>query len=372
MEPANIDPLRVGVVGLRHGMACVHEVVRNPAYQLAGLCSGTDEGYRYLCGEPIRGPLDSVTFTAAREELIADCRRHCDFTAVPFHHDYQRLLAQPDLEAVILAPPIRLNAEFAMAALETGKHVLAAKPFARTLEQARKLEATVRAASTTFMLGFEFRQAPMSMRIKAALDSGALGDLRLMWWNAFRMPFRANYRDVANSGGAYIAEICHWFDLFRYWNKDVRFRRVAAFGGLDVHKDIQTFADNAVSMIEYENDVRATINFTYFTDQPQHNVFGLVGTEGKLSGDTEGAGRFVLHNGPDKARTETVIDPNHAHQGHLGFDVMHRRFAEIVRSGARINEEEAEAGMESLLIALATQTALDDGVIITREQALAF
>lgn len=365
-----MDPVRVGVVGLRHGMACLLEVVRNPQFELVGLCSATDESYRHLCGEAFAGPLDSVTFTASREELILACRKHCRFEQIPFHTDLDALLALPDLEAVILAPPIRLNAAFAQRALAAGKHVLAAKPFARTLGEGRALDESVRAASTTFMLGFEFRHSPLAERIKASLEAGAIGDLRMMWWNMFRMPFRASYRDIAVSGGAFLAEVCHWFDLFHHFNDRSPFARVAAFGGIDVQRGSQNFADNAVTIIEYQNGVRASINFTYFTDQAQNNLFGLVGTNGKLTADTDAAGRFTILNGTDRARTQVVVDPDHAHQGHLGFDVMHRHFAEVIRSGERINETEAEAGFESQLVSLAAQCALDARSVVVRGDIL--
>jgi len=55
-----------------------------------------------------------------------------------------------------------------------------------------------------------------------------------MWWHMFRMPFRPAYAIWATSGGAFVAEVCHWFDLFHLFNSESEFKKICAFGGLDV------------------------------------------------------------------------------------------------------------------------------------------
>jgi hypothetical protein len=62
----------------------------------------------------------------------------------------------------------------------------------------------------------------------------------------------------------------------------VPFKRICTFGGLDVLGSQQEIDNNAVCIIDYANGVRASINYTYFTDQPKHNQFGLVGDQGKI------------------------------------------------------------------------------------------
>jgi hypothetical protein len=112
------------------------------------------------------------------------------------------------------------------------------------------------------------------------------------------------------------------------------------------------------------------MNYTYFTDQPKHNQFGLVGDDGKIVVDTDAAGRFVLYNGAEQNLTEFVVNPSLAHTGHLGFDVSHRRFARVIREDLDINREEAERGFESLLISIAAQQSGDRGRIVTRDELL--
>ncbi|SFN52413.1 Gfo/Idh/MocA family protein [Variovorax sp. OV329] len=362
--------IRVGVVGLRHGMASVLEVCRDERFELVALCSHARETYDYLLGAVPDKPLDSVTFTAPREQLIAQSRALRDFSQVAFYDDYARLLAHPGLEAVILAVPINLNATYASAALECGKHVMASKPFAVNLVEGMRLLDVARRARAAFVLNFEFRQSPLVRRVRAELDERHIGELRMMWWNAFRMPFRPGYRQRAVSGGAFVAEICHWINLFSLFNDEHPFSRLCSFGGLDVLGGQQDFEDNAVTLIEYENGVRASLNFSYFTDYPRHNLFGLVGANGKLVGDTDGAGRLQVYDPAHPGGREVVVDAAE-HEGHLGFDLAHRRFADIVLQGRRVNESEAGQGFENLVTCLAAQRSLEQGRVVTRNELLA-
>jgi predicted dehydrogenase len=186
-----------------------------------------------------------------------------------------------------------------------------------------------------------------------------------------RMPLRPTHARQGRSGGAYLAENCHWFDLFDYFLGSARFKRVASFGGLD-RRDVNPhmdFPDNAVAIVEYESGVRASLNYTYFTDQPEHNVFGVVGTRGKLRGDTEGAGRLVVFSGATQDRTEYVVNPERAHTGHLGFDALHDELAAQIDAGDRQAAlTQAAQGLENTLLCLAAQEALDTGRVVERRR----
>jgi predicted dehydrogenase len=366
-----VNKIRVGVVGLRHGMASVKEVLTRKEFELVALCSYSSEAYEYLYGRPIEGNLDSVTFTEPREVLIQQCRSLKDFKEVDFFTDYDRFLEHKALDAVILAVPIPLNADFAINALAKNKHVFASKPFALTLQQGLALKEAVLKSRNKFVLNYQFRYSQLMQNIRNQITAGALGKLQLMWWNMFRMPFRAGYTKWENSGGAFLAEICHWIDLFQLFNSEQKFTKICTFGGLDVLSHCQEVDDNAVCIIEYANKVRASINFTYFTDQPKHSLFGLVGDAGKMIADTDDAGRYIIYNGPEQNKTEYTANTRFAHQGHLGFDVSHNRFAEVILQDLDVNEDEARRGFESLVVSIAAQMSLNQGKIVTREDILA-
>jgi predicted dehydrogenase len=350
-------------------MAHVVQVLAHPRMTLAAVCAATPTTLGYLCGEPVPEDLDSVTFTAPRAELIRRAREYPELARAHLGTDFDAILEMADVDAVILAVPVYLNAPFAARALRAGKHVLAAKPFAITAAQALDLHAAVERSDRAFVLGFEFRRSPLMRRVRQIIVSGELGDVRQVWWNMYRMPLRPTHARHARSGGAYLAECCHWLDLFDYFLGGARFKRVAAFGGLDrpdlnPHLD---FADNAVAIVEYEGGVRGSLDFTYFTDQPEHNVFGVAGTRGKLRGNTDRAGRLVVYSGPTQDRAEYVVNAARAHTGHLGFDALHDDLVAQVERGDRSEAlAQADQGLENTLLCLAAQEALATGRVVER------
>ncbi|MBI3973900.1 MAG: Gfo/Idh/MocA family oxidoreductase [Chloroflexi bacterium] len=350
-------------------MAHVVQVLAHPQLELAAVCAATPATLEYLHGKPVPDDLESVTFTAPRAELIRRARRYPALAQARLVTDYEAVLSMDDVDAVIPAVPVYLNAPFAVRALRAGQHVLAAKPFAITEAQAVELYQAVEAADRAFVLGFEFRRSPLMRRVRRVVESGELGDVHQLWWNMYRMPLRPTPARRERSGGAYLAECCHWFDLFDYFLGGARFKRVAAFGGLDrtdvnPHMD---FADNAVAIVEYESGVRASLNYTYFTDQPEHNVFGVVGTRGKLRGDTDQAGRLVVFSGPTQDRTEYVVNPARAHTGHLGFDALHDELVAQIEGGDHGEAiVQAAQGLENTRLCLAVQQALETGRVVER------
>jgi predicted dehydrogenase len=103
-------------------------------------------------------------------------------------------------------------------------------------------------------------------------------------------------------------------------------------------------------------------------DQPENNQFGVVGTRGKLRGDTDRAGRCVVYSGPIGNRTEFSVNPERAHTGHLGFDVIHQELVAQIEGDRGDAIAEAEVGLENLRLCLAAQEALDSGRVVERAE----
>jgi len=78
-----------------------------------------------------------------------------------------------------------------------------------------------------------------------------------------------------------------------------------------------------------------------------------------------------LYSGEEQNKTEYIVNARHSHQGHLGFDISHQRFAEIILKDLDINADEAKRGFESLVVALAAQMSLNKSKIVSREEILA-
>lgn len=101
--------------------------------------------------------------------------------------DYHDLLAQPGVDAVVIASPDHQHCPMLLAALEAKKDVYLEKPMSHSLEESQRMIQAVRKASQIVQIGMQRRSAPSVIKAKEILDSGVLGKITLvkpMWnWN---------------------------------------------------------------------------------------------------------------------------------------------------------------------------------------------
>ncbi len=97
--------------------------------------------------------------------------------------DFDEMLADDSLEAVIVATPVVTHAELAKRALEAGKHVLVEKPPALTGGEADELVATAEENGRVLMPGHLLLYHPGVARLKDLIRSGELGDVLYVYGN---------------------------------------------------------------------------------------------------------------------------------------------------------------------------------------------
>jgi predicted dehydrogenase len=118
-----------------------------------------------------------VVAVAARDRNRADAfaskhgiPRVCD--------SYAALVADPDIDAIYNPLPNGLHAEWTMAALEAGKHVLCEKPFTSNAEEAEAVAAVATRTGLVAMEAFHYRYHPLAHRMREVVESGELGTIR--------------------------------------------------------------------------------------------------------------------------------------------------------------------------------------------------
>jgi predicted dehydrogenase len=94
------------------------------------------------------------------------------------HDTYADVIADPDVDLVYNALVNSLHAQWNIAALQAGKHVLSEKPLTSNAEQARAVRAAARACSGRIVEGFHYLHHPVNLRLRELITSGALGDIR--------------------------------------------------------------------------------------------------------------------------------------------------------------------------------------------------
>ena len=118
-----------------------------------------------------------VVAVAARDRSRADAfaAKH----GIPrVHTSYEDLVADPGIDAIYNPLPNGLHAEWTIAALEAGKHVLCEKPFTANAKEAEDVAAVATRTGFVVMEAFHYVYHPLAHRMRAIVDSGELGTIR--------------------------------------------------------------------------------------------------------------------------------------------------------------------------------------------------
>ena len=133
---------------------------------------------------------------------------------------YEELMACDDVDAVYIGTPASLHREWAIAAIDAGKHVLCEKPFAANADDARRIADAARDSDVAVMEAFHWRYHPYAQQIRDVLDSGMLGRVDRID-AAFDIPDgvigRADIRwDLPLGGGATMDLGCYAIQWVRF------------------------------------------------------------------------------------------------------------------------------------------------------------
>jgi predicted dehydrogenase len=143
-------PLTVGVVGLGYwGPNLARNFAAIPNCELTWCCEA-DPAAR----DRITHAFPGVRAAAAIDELLAD----------------------PALDAIVLATPVPTHADLAVRVLQAGKHCFVEKPLAKSVADAQRAVDAAQAAGRTLMVGHLLEYHPGVRRLKELTDSGELGD----------------------------------------------------------------------------------------------------------------------------------------------------------------------------------------------------
>ena len=118
---------------------------------------------------------DAITFPAActgrKERAVDFCAEH----DIDLRDSLDDLLADPSLDAIVLATPHTQHAEQMLACAKAGKHVFVEKPFAMSVESAETAAAALAEAGLVCAPGFNRRFLPSMMRLREIVTSGKIG-----------------------------------------------------------------------------------------------------------------------------------------------------------------------------------------------------
>ncbi len=137
---------------------------------------------------------------------------------VKIHDSAETLIADPDVDAVIVGVPNKFHAPLAIAALKAGKHVLLEKPMGINGDAAKEIVRAQQESGKVVMVGHQMRWQWQMLEMKRQVDNGALGDIynaKTGWWRRKGIPgWGTWFTQKEVSGGGPLIDIgVHMLDL---------------------------------------------------------------------------------------------------------------------------------------------------------------
>ena len=271
--------------------------------------------------------------------------------------DPAEALADPAVEAVVIAAPARFHADLVVAAAAAGKAVFCEKPMALTLADADRAIGAAGAAGVVLQVGFNRRFAADWAAARALLEEGRLGTPRLLR-SVTRDPGGFDPSRVP-PGTIFNETLIHDFDTLRFLNPGAEPVQVHATADALVETDWRDrgLLDTAVVVVRFDNGAIG-IAEACFEAAYGYDVRGeVLGSKGMATmGDGRRTG--MVFSGAAGRSIETVRSDQELLVSAYVAELA--TFTEAVRSGAPVpaGGEDARA---ALAIALAAAESVGAG-----------
>ncbi|MEX5234780.1 Gfo/Idh/MocA family oxidoreductase [Kocuria arenosa] len=219
--------------------------------------------------------------------------------------DIAGLLADPEVEAVVITAPARFHTGLVEQAAAAGKAIFCEKPAGMTLAEIDRVRAAVETHGVVFRVGFNRRFADGFPQARAVIEAGRIGTPQLL---------RSTTRDpgLANPGAVapwtiFLETLIHDFDTLNFLNPTARAVQVYAVADALVAPDYRDagLLDTAVVTIRYDNGAIATAEASFaaaYGYDTRAEAFGSAGmvTAGDLAASS------LRYYGPEGLAADTV------------------------------------------------------------------
>ncbi len=262
MNKTNSDKVRLGIVGLGK-MGVSHFSIANAH------------------------PQTDVTICDASGYLLDIIGK---YSGRPTFKDFDDMLDQGDLDAVIIATPSRMHAPMVRKALEKGLHVFCEKPFCLDWREAEELTNLAADKGLISQVGYHYRYVGAFQEMKRIIDSGALGEITHVLAEAYGpvvlRPKGTTWRTDSNEGGGCLYDYAaHPINLLNWY-----FGEPSGASGTVLNSIFSASTDDEVySTLSWDNGMSAhlSVNWSDESYRKMSTKISMTGTNGRLFADRQ-------------------------------------------------------------------------------------
>lgn len=209
---------------------------------------------RNLYKKKIKGGASLSAVCDINQERLNELKN--SLKGVGMYSDYKQLLANADVDAVIIATPHYSHAEIAKACLAEGKHILIEKPITVIAKEAQELnEFAKNYPNQIYAVMYNQRTNPLYIKAKQLIDSGKIGEIQRVNFiitNWYRTQY---YYDLGGwraswsgeGGGTLINQCIHQLDILQWL--------------IGIPKKIYSVCETKERNITTENEVTAILSY---------------------------------------------------------------------------------------------------------------
>jgi predicted dehydrogenase len=229
-------------------------------------------------------------------------------TSIKGYTDYNKLLANEKLDAVIIATPSRFHTSQVQAALDANLHVFCEKPFCLNVAEGRRLVGLAESKKLINQVGYHYRFVGTFYEAKRLLDLNSLGSLHHIRAEAFGpVVVRSKgmtWRAMKSEGGGCLYDYaCHAIDLMNYLIEPPQ-----AVSGTVLNRIFSSDVEDEVySTLFYDNGITGHVaaNWSDESQRKMSTKISVWGTDGKLIADRQELHLYLR----DQARIPEGFNP---------------------------------------------------------------
>jgi predicted dehydrogenase len=222
-------------------------------------------------------------------------------TGVSAYNDYATMLAEAELDAVVIATPSSAHAGMVRAAFDRGLHVFCEKPLTLSPEESSELSELARERGLVTQVGYHNRFVGAFREVRALLDAGAIGEVTHVFGEAYGpvvlKPKGGTWRSKRSEGGGSLYDYAaHVINLINWYAGEP-----IGVGGTALPKVFSADTDDAAFSTLYFPNGRTGQISVYWSDESYRKMTTRVniwGTAGRIFADRQECQIYLRDTAP--------------------------------------------------------------------------